>query len=170
MLEANKQELDNIMNRFNNDAGGLQAKKDEDRALQDQFMNEFNRLKKEVIWPTIVDVGNQLNQYSHDFHVSEEEEYVDATANFQPASITLNIYPATFDRALLKDEGTPYISFVANRYARKIGINVSTMMPGEGGVVGSHGEYDPNQITKELVEKEILEVLKNTLFIHSTNK
>jgi hypothetical protein len=41
------------------------------------------------------------------------------------------------------------------------------MMPGEGGSIGSHGEYDPNEITKEFVENEIINILKNTLFIHS---
>lgn len=167
MLEGNKKELDNIMNRFSNDSNGLQAKKAEERVLQDEFLKEFHRLKKEVIWPTIVDIGNQLSQYQHDFHVSEEEEYVDATANFQPASITLNIYPASLSKASQKTESTPYISFISNRYAKKIGIMVSTMMPGEGGVIGSHGEYDPSEITPELVEKEIIEVLKNTLFLHS---
>lgn len=170
MLDENKQELDNIMNRFSNDSNGLQAKKTEEKVLQEKFMDDFDRLKKEVIWPTIIDMGNQLNQYQHDFHVSEEEEYVDATANFQPASITLNIYPASLDKAMQKTESTPYISFIANSYARKIGIMVSTMMPGEGGAIGSHGEYEVSQITPELVEREILEVLKNTLFINQVNK
>ncbi len=167
MLFENKKELDNIMSRFDNDIDGLQAEKAQEKAEQDKFMTEFERLKQEVIWPVIVDVGNQMNQYKHDFHVSEEEEYVDATANFLPASITLNIYPASLDKSLYKPECTPYISFIANRYAKKIGIMVSTMMPSEGGVVGSHGEYTPDQITQEFVEKEIVEVLKNTLFLHN---
>jgi hypothetical protein len=170
MLFENKKELDNIMNRFNNDIEGLQEQKNKERTEQEEFIKEFERLKHEIIWPVIADVGNQMNEYKHDFHVSEEEEYVDATANFQPASITLNIYPATLDKASYKPESTPYISFIANRYAKKIGIMVSTMMPAEGGVIGSHGEYTLDQVTKEFVEKEIVEVLKNTLFLHNTKE
>jgi hypothetical protein len=169
MLDETKQELDNIMSRFNNDAEGLQAKKAQEKALQEQFKKDFGELKQKVIWPVIAEIGNQLTEYKHDFHVSEEDEYVDATANFQPSSITLNIYPAILDKALYKPESTPYISFIANRYARKVGIMVSTMMPGEGGAVGSHGEYDPSDITPEFVEKEIIEVLRNTLFLHNAN-
>lgn len=168
MLDENKKELDNIMNRFGSDFEGLQAKKTQEKAEQDEFVKEFMRLKKEVIWPAIVDVGNQLNEYKHDFHVSEENEFVDATANFQPASITLNIYPSSLDKSMYKPESTPYISFIANRYAKKIGIMVSTMMPGEGGAIGSHGEYESSQISRELVEKEIVSVLKNTLFLHAS--
>jgi hypothetical protein len=100
MLLENKKELDNIMSRYDSDDIGLQEKKAAEKAAQENFMKEYNRLKQEVIWPVIVDIGNQLNDYNHDYHVSEEEEYVDATANFTPASITLNIYPAGLDKSL----------------------------------------------------------------------
>jgi len=166
MLDQNKTELDNLMNRYKEDLSGLKARKEEEKVAQDTFMAEFKRLKEKIIWPVVVDVGNQLNSYGHDYHVSEEDEYTDATAHFQPASITFNIYPATLDRSYYKPESTPYIQFVANRYAKKIGIIVSTMMPGEGGVVGSYGEFDPSEVTKDFVEKEIVEVLKNTLIFH----
>jgi hypothetical protein len=166
MLESNKNELDTLMNRYKEDLSGLAAKRQQEQEAQDKFISEFKRLQQEVIWPVIVDVGNQLNAYGHDYHVSEEDEYVDATAHFQPASITFNIFPATLDRSFYKPESTPYIQFIANRYAKKVGIVVSTMMPGTGGVVGAHGEYDPSEITKEFVEKEIVEVLKNTLIFH----
>jgi hypothetical protein len=166
MLESTKNELDKLMSSYSNDLGGMTAKKNEEKLSQENFAKEFEKLKHEIIWPIIVEVGNQLNSYGHDFHVSEEEEYVDATARYQPASITLNIYPATTDRALYQPESTPYISFVANKYAKKIGIMVSTMMPDQGGVVGSHGEYEAYQITPEFVEKEIIEVLKDSLIFH----
>lgn len=163
MLDESKKELDSLMNRFKENAGGLTAKLVEDKAAQEAFIKEFDRLKHEIIWPVIVEIGNQLNEYGHDYKVSEEAEYVDATARFTPASITFNIFPSTIDKSFYTPESTPYISFIANRYAKKVGIMVSTMMPGEGGVVGSHGQFDPSEVTKEFVEKEIVTVLKNTL-------
>lgn len=166
MLFESKKELDNIMGRFSNDADGLRAKKEENKVEEEEFMKTFHALKEKVIWPSIVEIGNQLTEYKNDFHVDEEDEYVDAIAQFHPARITLNIYPASVDKAFYKQESTPYISFIANRYARKIGIMVSTMMPNEGGAVGSHGEYDLGKVTPEFVEKEIIEVLKNCLFLH----
>lgn len=166
MLDSNKSELDSLMNRYKEDLSGLATKRQQEQASQDEFMKEFMRLEKEIVWPVIVDIGNQLNEYGHDYHVSEEDEYVDATAHFQPASITFNIFPATLDRSFYKPESTPYVQFIANRYAKKVGIVVSTMMPNIGGVVGAHGEYDLSQMTKEFVEKEIVEVLKNTLIFH----
>ncbi len=166
MLDDNKKELDKLMNRYSKDLAGLKSKKEEVKEVQERFMTEFKRLEKDVIWPVIVDIGNQLNAYHHDYHILQEDEYVDATAHFQPASITFNIYPATVDRTFYKPESTPYISFIANPYAQKIGIMVSTFMPNEGGVIGSHGDFDPSEITEEFVEKEIITVMKNTLIFH----
>ncbi len=166
MLETNKNELDSLMGRYSQDLAGLKVKKQEYKAAEEAFVSEFKRLEKDVIWPVLVDVGNQLNAYGHDYHVSQEDEYVDATAHFQPASITFNIYPATVDRTFYKPDSTPYISFVADRYARKISIMVSTFMPNEGGAIGSHGDFDSSQITEEFIEKEIVNVLKNTLIFH----
>lgn len=166
MLSETKSELENLMNRYKDDLSGLQSKREDEKDAQSKFDQEFERLKHEVIWPVFVEVGNELNQYGHDYHVSEEKEYVDATASYKPSVLVFNIYPATVDRAFYKPESTPYIAFVANKYARKIGIEVSTIMPNMGGVTGSHGEYSPEGLTKELVEKEIVNVLKNTLIFH----
>jgi len=166
MLEQNQKELDGLMSKYQGDLSGLQQKRTEVQEAQAAFMAEFKRLKKEVIWPTLVDIGNYLNKFGHDYHIEEHDEYTDATAHFSPSSLTFNIYPATLDRASYQPDCTPYISFGANRYAGKIGIMVSTMMPGKGGVIGSHGEYDLSAITKELVENEVTAVLKNSLIFH----
>jgi len=166
MLLETQDELQGLMNRYKEDLQGLRSKKEEEKRNQTLFEEKFEKLKHEVIWPVFIEVGNELNKYGHDYHVSEDREYVDATASYKPGILVFNIYPATVDRAYYKPESTPYIAFVANKYAMKVGIEVSTIMPNEGGVVGSHGEYRLEEISKELVEKEVVNVLKNTLIFH----
>ncbi|MEI7792318.1 MAG: hypothetical protein WCI57_02445 [Candidatus Berkelbacteria bacterium] len=169
MLEENKNQLENLMNSYETDLQGMMSKKQAEKAAQDEFAKQFEAIKTEIIWPVIVDVGNQLNQYGHDYHVSEQTEYLDATAVFHAGSITLNIYPAILPEALHKPESTPYISFVADRYAQKVGVMVSTMMPGQGGSVGSHGYYPISDITKDFVEKEMVDVLKNAFIFRKAS-
>lgn len=166
MLDSTKKELEKLMNSYNHDLEGLKAKKDREKADQDTFVREFERLKHEIIWPVIIEIGNQINTYGHDYFVSEEDEYIDATARFQPSIIRFDIYPAGLDRSTYKRDCTPYVAFFSNRYAKKVGIMVSTMVPSKGGVIGFHGEYDVNQITREFVENEIITVLKNSLILH----
>lgn len=166
MLGKHKAELDDLMSLYSQDAAALKQKREAEKATQERFAAEFERLKREVIWPALIDIGNQLTRYGHDFHESEEKEYIDATAFYHPTSVTFNIYPATINKAMCKPESTPYIAFIADRYAKKVIITVSTMMPDQGGVVGEHGVYETNQITPELVEKEVIAVLKNSLILH----
>ncbi|MCL5410581.1 MAG: hypothetical protein M1324_01855 [Patescibacteria group bacterium] len=167
MLEENRQELGELMNLYQSDEEGLRAKKEAEKLAQTKFSTDFEKLKHDIIWPAIVDVGNELIRFGHDFHVTEEREYVDAVASFHPAHMTLNIYPSSLEGEFRKPESAPYISFIANSYAKKVGIMVSTMMPGEGGSIGSHGEYEPEKITRDFVEKELINVLKNTLIFHT---
>ena len=169
MLQGIRDELSQLMGLYQNDQTGLLAKKEAEKQSQIKFSQDFEELKHKIIWPAIVEVGNELTKYGHDYHVSEEKEFVDAIATFHPAHMTLNIYPASLKEEFKKPESAPYISFVADNYAKKVSIMVSTMMPGEGGSVGSHGDCDPSQITKDFVENEIMNVLKNTLFLHNNS-
>lgn len=166
MLAGTKNELEQLMGLYKNDTDGLQAKKAQDKIDQAKFNQDFEKLKKEIIWPVIVEVGNYLTKYGHDYHVSEEKEYVDSTAAYHPAIIAFNIYPSTLNEQFRKPESAPSITFVANPYNKNVGIMVSTMIPGEGGFVGSHGDFGLEQITAEMAEKEIVNVLKNTLILH----
>ncbi|OQA04201.1 MAG: hypothetical protein BWY68_00460 [bacterium ADurb.Bin400] len=161
MKEKNLQELERIMTLYQHSLDKLKAEREGELQTQERFMIEFDRVKKSVIWPVLIDVGNQLTRYGHDFRVMEEEEYIDATAFYHPAMITFYIFPAVLGRSPRHIDSMPYISFVADRYAKKVTINVSTMMPNTGGVVGSHGSFELDKITAELVEAEIVQVLKN---------
>lgn len=166
MLDGTKNELEQLMSLYKNDTEGLQAKRNQEKTEQEKYNQDFEKLKKEIIWPVIVEVGNYLTDYGHDYHITEEKEFVDATATYHPSFIALNIYPSTLEEEFKKPESAPFISFIANPYQKKIGLSVSTMIPGEGGYVGSHGEFDMSQITQEMIEKEIVNVLKNTLILH----
>lgn len=170
MLEQNKEELGKLMSLYQNDQAGLSAKKEEEKTAQAKFVEEFEKLKHEIIWPVLVEVGNELTKYGQDYHVSEEKEYVDATASFHPAHMTFNIYPSSLAPEFRKPESAPYVSFVSDNYAKKVNVMVSTMVPGEGGSIGSFGEYDALQITPDFVESELINVLKNTLIFHIEQK
>ncbi len=166
MLEYNRQQLDEIMARYNQDMEGIKAQKNSELVSQNEFAKKFEQIKKNVIWPAFVDVGNQLNNYGHDYHVSEEDEYVDATAHYTPSNITLNIFPSFLGHTSHHLDSSPYISFVSNKYAKKVVIMVSTMMPGAGGVIGTNGEHDISDITTDFVEQRIIDVLQKTLIFH----
>lgn len=164
MLDKNKRNLDQLLTKYESDTTVLRQKKEAERAALESFISEFFRLKKEIIWPAFVEIGNLLNKYGHNYHISEEAEFLDATAHFHPANITFNIYPAVLDKAFYQPDSTPYISFIADSYSKKVGIMVSTMMPEHGGTVGSFGQFDSGEITTEFVEKQVIALLTRSFF------
>lgn len=170
MQEQNLNDLQQLMQYNKESEAETEDRIKQRQADQAAFHQIFEKLKKDIIWPKIVEIGNVLTGYGHDFHVAEENEYTDATAKYHPASIVFYLYPSTLKSEFKKPGSSPYIAFIANTYAKKISLNVSTMIPGEGGSVGSHGEYTPDQITPEMVEKEIIAVLKNTMMMGETEK
>lgn len=165
MQEQNLTDLQKLMQSHQDNTDQYKEQIEKRRQEQAAFHKTFEKLKKDVIWPEIVGIGNVLTGYGHDFHVAEENEYTDATAQYHPASIVFYLYPSTLKPEFKKPGSSPYIAFMANTYAKKVTISVSTMIPGEGGSVGSHGDYDPAEITPEMIEKEIIAVLKNTLMM-----
>ena len=167
MLDENKKILDKLMGQYNDNVTELKSRKEEDKQQQEAFAKTFNDLKHNIIWPVVIDVGNQINQYGHDYSISEDTDFLDATAKYHPSNITIFIYPTVAQKAMYTPETTPYVAFVADKYARKIGILVSTMMPDGSGVTGTYGTYDLDTISKEFVEKEIVNVLKDTLIFHA---
>ena len=166
MLDENKQILDKLMGQYGDNVDELKSRKEAEKELCETFAKSFNELKHNVIWPVVVDVGNQLNQYGHDFSISEDTDFLDATAKYHPSNITIYIYPSITDKTMYTPETTPYIAFMADKYSRKVSILVSTMMPDGSGVFGTYGSFDLDKITKEFVEKEIVNVLKDTLIFH----
>ena len=164
MNQDNLNELQQITSQTKTDAVFSQ-KKAEQKAMLESFNVDFKRVKTEIIWPVLIDIGNELNKLGNDYHIDEEEDMVDATAHDSPSSLQFNLYPAGLDRAYYTPDATPYIKFYANPYARKVGIEVSTMMPGQGGNIGTFGEYNLTQITSESVEKEVVTVLKESMVL-----
>jgi len=166
MLEENKKVLDRLMGQYGDNVDELKSRKEADRQLQELFAKSFNELKHNTIWPVVIDVGNQLNQYGHDYSISEDTDFLDATAKYHPSNITIFIYPSIAQKGMYTPETTPYVAFVADKYCRKVSILVSTMMPDGSGVIGTYGSYDLETISKEFVEKEVVNVLKDTLIFH----
>ena len=130
------------------------------KSEEDVFLSEFTRLRKEVIHPRMEDIGNPLKERGHDYRISEEEESVDLEGRTRDARITMNIFPAGVDRSAYRPENTPSISFVATRYKKKIWAHSSNIMPNRGGSAGPRGEFNAEEITSDVVEREVLGVLK----------
>lgn len=153
MKEETKSQLDSLTEKYQQKLIEMVKSKEREKIEEQNLINKFKQLKKNVINPTMKDIGNYLKSFDHDYHLHEQEE-----------KITMEIFQAGIDRSSYTTYDTPSISFDLDKDDMKICIHTCTYIPGRRGKSGLKEEgYDIDQINVDLVERVILDVLKEIL-------
>lgn len=142
-------------------------RKDQSKFEKSYFLDEFERLRKDVIRPVMEDIGNHLQSQGHDYCIYEHEELEHPGGFLRHGGITIKIFPVGVRYASYQDYGfgnTPSASFFADSSAMMIWVYCCNKVPGENGNSGIIiKRYECNQIGKNLVKEEIIEVLKEII-------
>jgi len=113
------------------------------------FPAEFERLKVAVIRPVFEAIGNTMTERGHEFNVSEEAG----------GKISIHIVPAGAKKSIHPYDWFPTFSCFGAPMAGTIGLHGRNMRPNSEVASGSRGTYVPAQISKELVEKELMKFI-----------
>ena len=151
MKEETKSQLDSLVKKYQQKVIEMAKNKKQKKIEEQNFINIFRQLKKNVINPTMKDIGNYLKSFDHDYHLHEQE-----------GKITMEIFQAGIDRSSYTTYDTPSISFDLDEDTMKICVHTYTFIPGRRGPSGVE-KYDIDQINVDLVERIILDVLKEIL-------
>ena len=127
---------------------------------EDTFLFKFQAVREAVIRPAMEEVGKYLKDRGHGYRISEREKSIDHQGRTQDANIEMSIFPDDIKGASYTEDSTPSISFIATKYKKIIWGHRSTMMPGRGGSSGSFGEFNPAEIQRDMVEREIFVLLE----------
>jgi hypothetical protein len=137
----------------------------EAKLKEDSLLKKFIQLRNNTIRPIMESVGEYLKAQGHDYHIHEEEELHCSGNNVRLAGITLKIFPADARYLRCSDYGfgnTPSLSFFAHRAEQKIMMYSCSKVPGVEDSSGIKVKgYGNNQITRDVVEREIIRILKN---------
>ena len=163
MEKKTKEELDCLMRNHEKKSAKDKKLQEQLRSEEDEFLCKFQKVRKEVIWPAMEEVGGYLKNCGHEYRISQREETRDHQDRTQDANIKMSIFPGGTKSASYRDTSTPSITFFAQKFRRIIWGHRSTMMPGRGGSAGSFAEFKPEEIKRDMVEREILTLLKNVL-------
>jgi len=101
------------------------------------------------------DIGNQLKARGHNFEISE----VGDERSKRDAKITMSITIGGVPSSVYTPENTVLVSFSHTGHTT-ISIHASTPFQHRSGFAGPRGNYAISEITTDLVEKKILEVLE----------
>ena len=157
---------DEVKNKLNSLINGYERRKAKQakefkaqKREEDIFLQEFYLIRKKIIKPAMIEIGELLKSRGRNYQIDEQDEMLDHEVKTKDARI--NIYFILFEKGyesqLLE---YPFISFTADRREKKILTYENTTMPNRKGHSGGTGSYLLNQITTDLVHQKIMNVLK----------
>jgi len=153
------EQLDKVLDAFDQKQHERKQVQNETRSREDAFLAQFSTFRTIVAHPLFEQVGNHLRSRGHDFDISQQDYELQHDGKTRDASISLNIYPSGVERNLSSGHGMPHFSVIASRSSRTVRLHGSNMMPGHGGSAGGRGEFKLEQLTNEILQKELVSLL-----------
>jgi len=155
MKEENESHLKSIMEKFEQKLAKSKDAKERQQSEADAFYMEFKRVRTEVIRPAMEDIGNELRARGHTVEISE----VGDERSKRDAKMTMRITIGGLPSSAYTAENTVSVSF-SHQGHTTVSIQASTPSQHRSGFAGLRGNYTLSEITSDLVEKKILEVLE----------
>jgi len=152
-------ELRKLLDQYDDKRRAEQERLRQVQAKEDAFESEFAHLRSSAVRPVFEAAGAILKERGHDFSISENEFAVDQDGKITEAGILIRIFPARVEGSTRPIDQFPSLSYVARHYNKTVGIYGTNMVPKTGGAAGPRGDYQLTQISTELVEAELLQLI-----------
>jgi hypothetical protein len=155
MKEANESQLHTLMQNFEERLAKSRDARDRQQTEAEAFYLEFKRVRTGIIRPAMEDIGTQLTAKGHTVELAE----VGDERSKRDAKITLRVTIGGVPSSAYIPENTALVSFCHAGHTT-VSIQASTPSQHKSDFAGSRGSYALAEITTDLVEKKILEVLE----------
>lgn len=113
------------------------------------FDADFAKLKLQIIRPVFESVGNRMKERGHAFNISEEPG----------GKISIHIVPPGANQSIHPYDWFPTFSLYGAPFTRRIGVHGRNMRPNPSGSTGERGDYPLKQVSKDVVEKELMKFI-----------
>jgi|GEM_PF-915507 len=162
MEEKVKSSLDEILDQHDAKLKEVTERAVREQSQHNQFHEEFSRIRDNIIRPAMEEIGNYMKQKGHSFNIIESKEQFDSRLKIYKGSrgIIMTILPSGFNPSDFSNSNIPSLGFYADMRTRKIEITENNVMPHWGGTSGSKDSAELSELTKDYVQKQILQLLK----------
>jgi len=155
MNEKMKNKFDNLFRDYNLNKIDTKSELREKELRRREFMKTFEDMIMRNIVPVMTEIGNHLQENGHGSLIGN---------HFEHQAIFMNIFPEKKSH-----NSHPSICFMANESTQKIAIQLKSFMPDDSGYEKDLGEFDPDEITKDFVEHEIFNLIKESFSDYKTS-
>jgi hypothetical protein len=133
---------------FTGERGGASGKP-QGKPGEDTFPGDFAKLKLSVIRPVFESIGKLMADRGHEASVSEEPG----------GKISIHIVPAGANKSIHPYDWFPTLSFYGAPFTKTIGLHGRNARRNSSGGSGERGNYPLPQVSRELVEKELMKFI-----------
>jgi len=154
MKKEDELHLESILKSFEQKLADSKDAKDLQQSKEDAFYIEFDRVRAQVIRPAMEDIEALLKARGHGCEISEagdEKRKRDAKITM---SVTVGVRTSTY-----APENADSISFARTGHS-SITIHATTSVKTRRAFAGPRGNFAASEITTDLVQKTILEILE----------
>ena len=148
MIKETQAEIYSLIMNYNQAITDVEIESDRKKLLEEEFLRKFEKIKNEVILPVMKEVGNYLEANGQSALIGD---------HFENRAIFLNIFPGRINH-----HAHPSISFIGSESDQKISIHTKSFMPQGCGEEKYLGEFELKDLTKEFVEKKIVNLIKES--------
>ena len=159
MKDKVKNELNSLINGYEKRKAKQVKKFEAQKREEDKFLQEFYLIRKKIIKPAMIEIGELLKSRGRNYQIDEQDEEFNREVKTKDARI--NVYFLILEKGYESQLFEyPFVSFIADKRKKKIVTQENTTRPNRGGHSGDTGSYSLSQITTDLVHQKIMNVLK----------
>lgn len=158
MKNETRSKLESILDHYEEKQLEAELKREQIQSAREVFLENFKALREKVIRPSMVEIGEVLEQKGHYTKIEEQEYSIDRKGFIQEAHIEFNVFPAGVDEKFGFDNH-PSVTFVSDTNSLLVQVHGSYVMPEIRGERDHLGTYQISEINSDIVEKEILTIL-----------
>jgi len=153
MNAEDKARLDAIMSSFEQKLAKSKDARSQRQSEEDAGYAEFKRVQRDVIRPAMEDMANELKARGHESQISE----VGDERSQRDVRITMTFTIGGASATAFSPENTVSVSFSRTGSTT---VTIQATTPNRSGLAGQRGNYAASDITTDMVQKKILEVLQ----------
>jgi hypothetical protein len=158
MKDEIKSKLDAILDRHDAAKRAAAEAKRVAENKEQAFIREFLKICDTVIRPAMEEIGNSVSVRGISFRISNQDAIPSdpRRGGGQGPSIAITFFPGQQE---YPEHDFPAFTVFGNKYKQNVTFHERTMMPGRGGSAGPSGEANLAELSSDLVQTKILNVL-----------
>ena len=168
MRDELKTVLDTLLESYDENVKKEREQRKVSKSKYVDFVEEFYQAREEIIWPAMMEIVKLLKSKAHDSRIDLVEDEFKSVGGTE-ANICMYIYPNGEGADTSRAKDYPYLSFTVSWHEKAILIHSNTRVPRRSvtstivpirGSAGLRGSCTAKDITKELVQDEIVKLMK----------